>query len=421
MQGLLDDYLVTDLPRTTGPAMTITLMRAMSAHQRRAAHTPPLPALDVNIDLLERRVAMNAFFNQHPADLAGTLAAGVGLSSESMSVTEDLTDASASLHSGCIADDFEDESGLPLHTSDTSTTTTFGCPLPGVMSSTTTSTTVAVPSRRSGPRRVSPGPRASNIVSTPAQVEAAEVRIFAACAQCRPVQISVLPTIQLDVVLAHFTEIFEGMGILPDAARWLLSARAHWLNDGAIAAFWLTGWGTLEPAFVSVWIEPGHRWPTPFVVSVPNHASRRQLLACINLPDVDRLAVSIDGILRDGWARFFHNGQVIQLRSTWHRLGTLPTHALIALLELWPCIASVMVPLAYATVNFRPQREERVSGSIFEPGLLHFSTDLFLSLATIVYTSSSNAGPCCTCLWALDSHLVWKRSSGSLTTILPCP
>ena len=79
---------------------------------------------------------------------------------------------------------------------------------------------------------------------------------------------------------------------------------------------------------MSVWIEPGHRWEAPYVTSIPNHVDRRQLLRRVPLPDIHSLVITIDGVIWDGQGRFFHNGQVIQLRSTWYRLGTLPVHAL---------------------------------------------------------------------------------------------
>ena len=302
-------------------------MRASPPRSMREARH--LPALDVNVDLLERRTALRTLFNSlHGPTGRAILADNDGISSAADSITEDATDASASFHSGSFTDDLEADRQIPLTLPTTSTSTTWSCfGLDAQSSPTSTTTTGATPSRRSGGRRhTSPGPRASNVVSTEAQVEDATLRVFAACAQCRPLQCAVFPSMRLETLLAHFTEQFVVMGILPDAAKWLLSARTHWLHDGDLAVFLLTGWGTLEPEFVSVWIEPGHRWPTPFVSSVPNYASRRQLLSTISLPDTEHLVITIDGILWDGQARFFHNGQVVQLRSTWHRLGTLPTH-----------------------------------------------------------------------------------------------
>ena len=90
--------------------------------------------------------------------------------------------------------------------------------------------------------------------------------------------------------------------------------------------FLTTGWGTLEPHFSSVWIEPGHRWLTPFTTGVPLVAD--QLLARLSLPHVDLLVMTINGAIWDGTARPFFNGDVAQLRSTWHRLGTLPVNVL---------------------------------------------------------------------------------------------
>ena len=79
---------------------------------------------------------------------------------------------------------------------------------------------------------------------------------------------------------------------------------------------------------MAVWFEPGFRWHTPFAVALPNHASRNRIMQCLALPGLETATLSVNGILWDGSARFFVNGDVIQVRSTSMRLGTLPVHVL---------------------------------------------------------------------------------------------
>ena len=211
------------------------------------------------------------------------------------------------------------DTGLPLDFGTTDTTTSF----PGLRTSTTT--TAALPQPRSVRSR-SPGPRACNLVSSMEDVWAAELRIFAVCGHCRPRKVVVSSPARLEDVMVHLTIAFADMGVLPDVAIWLLSSRVHWLWDGALRLFLTTGWGSLEPRYVALWIEPGHRWHEPFVVSVPNYASRAQILACVHIQGLDAAVLTIDGILWDGLPRVFHNGEVLQVRSSWHRMGTIPTH-----------------------------------------------------------------------------------------------
>ena len=64
------------------------------------------------------------------------------------------------------------------------------------------------------------------------------------------------------------------------------------------------------------------------MISVPLLASRPQIEALVTLPDVGLLVMTVNGVIWDGTERPFHNGDVLQLRSTWHRLGSLPIHAL---------------------------------------------------------------------------------------------
>ena len=304
----LNDYALTEDPRIAGDIMLLTVMRFDP--QRGPDEPAPEPALDMNMDLMERRTALRALFGRYSPEGAGALSM-----STSPSVTVDSTDASASFHSGSFHEDLDVDEGLALDQVTTFSTTCSPVP------STTTSTTLA---HRGGSRRTrrvrsnSPGLVSSNIVSTFEEVWAAELRVLAVCGNC--------PSARLADVLAHFTMAFAGMGVLPDAARWIISPRVHWMDDGALALFLLTGWGSLEPRSVAVWIEPGHRWPEPFVISIPNHASRSQILASVHISGLERVVITIDGVIWDGSPRFFHNGEVLQLRSTWHRLGTLPTH-----------------------------------------------------------------------------------------------
>ena len=238
------------------------------------------------------------------------------------SVTEDHTDSSASFHSGSITDDLDndDSLGLPFPPT-TSSTTVSACA--GLLDSSTTTTTAPEPNLPPGD---SPRPRACNIVSTLLDVADAHICIFAVCGHCRPKQINVMTVMPIADVLSRFTSSFVDAGLLPEAAHWILSQRAHWLHDGRLAIFLATGWGSAEPFYSSVWIEPGHRWQTPYMVSLPLHADRHQVLMRISIPHVDLLVLTVNGVIWDGAARPFHNGDVIQLRSTWHRLGSLPVN-----------------------------------------------------------------------------------------------
>ena len=60
----LDDHALSDSPVVTANAMTLTLMRSMS--EAHATAEPPVPGLDMNVDLMERRVALYARFNSYP-------------------------------------------------------------------------------------------------------------------------------------------------------------------------------------------------------------------------------------------------------------------------------------------------------------------------------------------------------------------
>ena len=312
-----NDYALTEDPRMAGDIMLLTLMRWEPDRDSDAGAV--IPALDINLDLLERRVALHAFFNRYAPRVQGH---GLALSSTSPSITEDSTDASASFHSGSLPEDLDADAGLALEAIGTLSTTTTSCP--GLDS---TSTTTGTPATRTGASSSrSPGPRACNLVSSIEDVWAAGIRIYAVCGNCRPLHLEVASPVCLAAVLTHFTEAFAEMGLLPDAAHWLLSPRAHWLWNGELGVFLTTGWGSLEPRSVAIWIEPGHRWKEPFVTSVPNHASREQILACVRIPGIERAVLSIDGVIWDGTPRFFHNGEVLQLRSTWHRMGSLPNH-----------------------------------------------------------------------------------------------
>ena len=318
----LNDYVLHEEPRVVGDVMVLTVMRF---DPDRATNAPALePALDMNMDLLERRTAMRVFFNRHDPRMTGSQAHAsvLGMSSTSQSVTEDSTDASASFHSGALTEDLDVDVGLALDLDPIHTTASGQ----GTQTSTSTTTTTASFSRSRRCRSRSPGPRSSNLVSSFEDVWVAHLRVFAVCGNCRPLKVTVAASARLAEILAHFTTAFADMRVIPDAAHWILSQRVHWTYDGALAIFLLTGWGSLEPRSVAVWIEPGHRWQEPFVTSIPNHASRAQILACIRLPGLDAAVITIDGVIWDGRPRFFHNGEVLQLRSSWHHLGTLPTH-----------------------------------------------------------------------------------------------
>ena len=333
--AFLEDYVVTNTVKTTGPAMTVTLMRSQPRSIPSASL--PLPALDFNSDLLERRTALRTSFNRlSDSDGWSVFHSNTdGTSPASARVSEDSTDASASFHSGMVdADDPEDSDAVPLPSASSSTTTTtlhtVFVALHAQRTASTTTTTAA-PHRGPSTGSGSPGPRACNAMSTAEQVAAAPLRIYAACGQHRPLHVNLRPAADpadLGEILSQLTTRFASQGTLPNAAKWLLSERVHWTHDGALAVFLATGWGSLEPRCVSVWIEPGHRWEAPYVTSIPNHVDRRQLLRRVPLPDIHSLVITIDGVIWDGQGRFFHNGQVIQLRSTWYRLGTLPVHAL---------------------------------------------------------------------------------------------
>ena len=301
-----------------GDVMVLTVMRF---DPDRAANAPaPEPALDMNMDLLERRTAMRVFFNRHDPRTTGSQAHAsvLGMSSTSQSVTEDSTDASASFHSGALTEDLDVDVGLALDLDPIHTTASGQ----GTQTSTSTTTTTVPSSRSRRGRSRSSGPRSSNLVSSVEDIWVAHLRIFAVCGNCRPQKVTVAASARLAEILAHFTTVFADMRVIPDAAR----ERVHWMYDGSLAIFLLTGWGSLEPRSVAVWIEPGHRWQEPFVTSIPNHASRAQILACIRLPGLDAAVITIDGVIWDGLPRFFHNGEVLQLRSSWHHLGSLPTH-----------------------------------------------------------------------------------------------
>ena len=319
----LDDRVLTDSPTATTSIMTITLLG--QAHQAAHRSAALVPALDMNVDLMESRTALLAHFNSFPPTAwPDRLAESISGSARS-SITEDHTDASASFRSGSISDDLDSDGGIPLfgpaHTTTSSTLALGTSPL-----STTTSTTT--PAELGSFGNDSPQPRFCNIVSTPSDIAHAHICVFAVCGHCRPCQINVRTAIPVDDLLTRFTVTFADMGILPDAAHWLFSQRAHWLHDGRLAIFLATGWGSTEPFQSSVWVEPGHRWATPFMISVPLLASRPQIEALITLPDVGLLVMTVNGVIWDGTERPFHNGDVLQLRSTWHRLGSLPIHVL---------------------------------------------------------------------------------------------
>ena len=315
----LDDHALSDSPVVTASAMTLTLMRSVPSTHTLAEL--PVPGLDMNVDLMERRAALYAHFNSYPpAPWPERLAAredGPG----SSSVTEDHTDSSASFHSGSITDDLDNDDSLGLRPPPTTSSTAPACA--GLLSSSTTTTSAPEPSFLT---EDSPRPRVCNIISTPLDVEDAHICVFAVCGHCRPKQINIRTTMPVADVLSRFTNSFVEEGLLPEAAHWILSQRAHWLHDGRLALFLATGWGSMEPFYSSVWVEPGHRWSTPFMVSLPLHANRQQVLRRISIPHVDLLVMTINGVIWDGAARPFHNGDVIQLRSTWHRLGSLPVH-----------------------------------------------------------------------------------------------
>ena len=319
----LDDRALTDVPQATDTVTTLTLLGVSS----RDGDSIPEPAIDVNLDFMERRIARLSLFNAYPpAPWPSRLDSGTDRATSS-SITEDRTDSSASFHSGSIPEDLDNDPTMQLPLRDlgaTSSTTTAAAGLCINDPPTTTTSTPAMDFAAMD----SPRPRQSNVVSSHADVAKAPVCVFAACGHSQPTQVNSLTTISAADVLSRCTSTFSNMGLLPDAAHWILSQRAHWLHDGRLAAFLTTGWGTLEPAYSTVWIEPGHRWTTPFTIGLPLVAERSHLLTRLALPHIELLVVTVNGVIWDGTARPFFNGDVIQLRSTWHRLGTLPVNAL---------------------------------------------------------------------------------------------
>ena len=226
----LDDRVLTDSPTATASVMTITLLgQAHSAAHRSAAL---VPALDMNVDLMEGRTALLAHFNSFPpAAWPDRLAESTSGSARS-SITEDHTDASASFRSGSISDDLDNDGGIPLsgsaHTTTSSTLALGICPPP-----TTTSTTT--PAELGSFGDDSPQPRFCNIVSTPSDIAHAHICVFAVCGHCRPCQINVRTAIPVDDLLTRFTITFADMGILPDAAR-------HNVHTGYMMGVWQSFW-----------------------------------------------------------------------------------------------------------------------------------------------------------------------------------
>ena len=100
------------------------------ASPQHTAFNPLVPALDLNVDLLERRPGYRAWYNTfEPRDLRGRPSTGASFGSSSSSFSADHTDSSASFHSDWVDQDelpfepfplLEPMSGL----SSTSTTTT---------------------------------------------------------------------------------------------------------------------------------------------------------------------------------------------------------------------------------------------------------------------------------------------------------
>ena len=319
----LDDHALTDVPQATDAITTLTLLGTSG----RDGDSIPEPALDVNLDLMERRIALLSHFNSYPpAPWPSRLDLGTDRATSS-SITEDRTDSSASFHSRSIPEDLDNDPAMELplrNLGATSSTTTAAA---GLCISDLPTTTTSTPAMDFAALD-SPRPRQCNVVSSHADIATAPVCVFAACGHSQPTQVNVLTTISAADVLSRCTSTFSNMGLLPDAAHWILSQRAHWLHDGRLAAFLTTGWGTLEPDYSTVWIEPGHRWTTPFTIGLPLVAERSHLLTRLALPHIELLVVTVNGVIWDGAARPFFNGDVIQLRSTWHRLGTLPVNAL---------------------------------------------------------------------------------------------
>ena len=174
------DYALTEDPRMAGDIMLLTLMRWDP--DRVNDIDAVVPAFDINLDLLERRIALRAFFNRHAPRVQGH---GLALSSTSPSITDDSADASASFHSGSVPEDLDADEDLALAAIGTFSTTTTSCP--GLDS---TSTTTGAPAARSGASSSrSPGPRACNLISSMEDVWAAGIRIYAVCGNCRPLWI----------------------------------------------------------------------------------------------------------------------------------------------------------------------------------------------------------------------------------------
>ena len=318
----LDDRAMTDVPQVTDAVSVLTLMGTSTD----PGVASPEPALDANLDLMERRIALLAHFNAFPPAQWPSRRASEEGGTPSGSITEDHTDSSASFHSGSFHEDLDNDpvTQLPLSAFGATSTTTTAVESCQDHVSTTTNSTPALDFAEID----SPRPRQCNIISTVEDVATAHVCIFAACGHSTPTQVNTRTTISAAEVLSRCTSTFNNMGLLPDMAHWILSQRAHWLHDGRLAVFLTTGWGTLEPDFSSVWIEPGHRWSTPFTLSLPLVAHRGHLLSRLSLPHMELLVATVNGVIWDGTPRPFFNGDVIQLRSTWHRLGTLPVNVL---------------------------------------------------------------------------------------------
>ena len=256
----LNEYAVTNTLMATSPAMTVTLMR--SVPRSTPAESLPVPALDLNIDLLERRTALRATFNRNAGQgWTSCLQAGTGgISSASSSITEDATDAGASFHSGSVNEQLDEDVDevIPVITSVTSTSTYASEWSPDAVLPSTTSTTSAPSSghgQRHSARPSSPLPRACNLVSSADQVSAAAIRVFAACGEHRPLHITLQPLIppaSIGDILGQLTIRFDDLGVLPNAAKWILSSRAlcgigwvpchctHWKTASwaSIACFW---------------------------------------------------------------------------------------------------------------------------------------------------------------------------------------
>ena len=121
----LDSELLGDSLRVVHNGMLIT-----PASPQHTAFNSLVPALDLNVDLLERRPGYRAWYNTfEPRDLRGRPSTGASIGSSSSSFSADHTDSSASFHS-----DWVDQDELPFEPfplldpmsalSSTSTTTT---------------------------------------------------------------------------------------------------------------------------------------------------------------------------------------------------------------------------------------------------------------------------------------------------------